>query len=243
MKHLSLFYFKYMAALLLAVGLAGCGAIKNISDGKPLLFNSSGAKEQSDLQARIRVIEEANDREVARNKWIEEKMNHSDQLCGTYINSMLKNSEAWQLNDKDNDELDKKLQLAISLRKFDRADPDALLFARGDEKKLENPIALSLIKTIERSRRMARIQMKARFEGSFAQYSVKQALMDVAAYHRSCSTKFAAEKLARSTTMLMSPEQREESIQTLMQLRQKLMDEGMSTRSVQQKINAIILDH
>jgi len=243
MQYMSSIFFKCLAVLLLVVGLTGCGAIKNISDGKPLLFNASGAKEQSDLQARIRVIEEANDREAARNKWIQEKMSSSDQLCDAYINSMLQNSEAWQLSEKHNDELDKNLQLAISLRKFDRADSDALLFARGDEKKLENPIALSLAKTIERTRRMARIQMKARLEGSFAQYSVKQALMDVAAYHGSCSTKFAATELARSTTMAMSPEQKSESIASLMQLRQKLMDEGLNTRSVQQKIDAVILAH
>ncbi|MBN4077062.1 hypothetical protein JYT48_02200 [Mariprofundus ferrooxydans] len=229
--------FKFIGSIVLLVVLSSCGSLQSLL----LSTSDDGA---SALKEELRDVDQANDRAASRNKMMWEMIAASDHICEQYINDMLSDSDAsFPLRERSVDALDTKLTAAIGLRSFDQTNAESTLFAALHVGSAAAAIRTALAKTITRTRGLARIQLKARLGGYISEYSVKQALMDVAAYHNSCSARFAATELARVTTMQMSDTKREASIETLMQLRQKLMSEGMNTRAVQQKIDALILDY
>jgi len=232
------FYLKFIGGIVLLVNLSSCGTLQSFVPS----FSEAGA--ESVLKQQLRAIDEANDRAVSRNKMIWEMITASDQICNEYVNQMLHEAgQKFPFREKGNDGLDAKLESAIALRKFDHASVNHTLFATVDVEDPEKDVRIALAKTIMNTRALARIQLKARLDGYISEYSVKQALMDVAAYHNSCSASFAATELARVTSMQMSDAKRKTSIEALIQLRQKLMSEGMNTRAVQQKIDTLILDY
>jgi len=232
------FYLKFMGSIVLLLGLSSCGTLQSF------LPSSPQADGDSVLKQELRAIDEASDRKLSRNALIRKMLANSDQRCEQYINNMRNSHEqSFSINDRAHDELDARIQSAIRLRKFDKANVETTLFSSVHVEQPSVALRAALAKTIERSRALARVQLKARLESDIAAYSVKQALMDVAAYHHGCSAVFAATKLARVTTMQMTDAKRKAALETLMQVRQKLISEGINTRSVQQKIDALILDY
>jgi len=229
---------KFVVVIVLVFGLSGCGSLQS------MFSSSSEDGELNVLKQQLRTIDEANSRADGRNKMIWEMIATSDQMCKQYVNDMLHGEDqTFPYNDKASDALNAKITAAIALRTFDQSNANRTLFASTHNEQPAQAIRIALAKTITRSRALARIQLKARLDGYISEYSVKQALMDVAAYHDSCSATFAAIELARVSTKQMTAEKRNASIQALIELRQKLISEGMNTRAVQQKMDALILDY
>jgi len=229
-----LFHLKCIVAMVLAIALSGCSSLSASSQGEPLNV----------LKEELRSIDEGNSRAAGRNKMIWEMIATSDHICEQYVDDMLHDDhQNFPLQDRSSDALDAKIAAAIALRTFDQANANDVLFASMPPEQPARAIRIALAKTITRTRALAKIQLKARLDGYISEYSVKQALMDVAAYHDSCSVTFAALELARVTTMHMTAEKRNASIEALIELRQKLISEGMNTRAVQQKMDALILDY
>jgi len=232
------FDLKFIGSIVFLLSLSSCGTLQSF------LPSSPEADGESVLKQELRVIDEANDRAASRNKMIQKMMVESDDVCQHYVKQVLaEGGKEFPFREKTNDGLDAKLKSAIALRRFDQADENKTLFASRHVEDPEKDVRIALVKTIIKTRALARIQLKARLDGYITGYSLKQALMDVAAYHHSCSASFAATELARLTTMQMSDATRKASIETLMALRQKLMSEGINTHAVQQKIDALILDY
>ncbi|MDQ6970057.1 MAG: hypothetical protein Q9M16_06090 [Mariprofundus sp.] len=233
-----LFHSKFVVVIVVIFGLSGCGSLQS------MFSSSSEDGELNVLKQELRTIDEGNSRADGRNKMIWEMIATSDHICEQYVNDMLHDEDqTFPFKDKASDALGAKITAAIALRTFDQSNANHTLFASTHIEQPAQAIRIALAKTITRTRRLAKIQLKARLGGYISEYSVKQALMDVADYHDSCSARFAAIELARVNTMQMTAEKRNASIQALIELRQKLMSEGMNTRAVQQKMDALILDY
>ncbi|WP_072659906.1 hypothetical protein [Mariprofundus micogutta] len=107
-----------------------------------------------------------------------------------------------------------------------------------------NPVkelGTSIISVIKTNRKHSRSILKEREDMDIHRYSVKQALQDIQVYHQSCSIQLGVSEVARMTSQRMTLDEKKAAIESLLQLRQTLMKQGLSTRSVQQKIDAVIL--
>ena len=235
--------FKYAAIILVSFSLTSCGTLQSIHEYTPSLFQTPKKSEITPLQKELRAFDLANDREAARNTFIQKMMITSDQLCEKYKRKIIDDSQSWSIkSEKYDKQFDEQLKEAISIRQSDLVRPNVTILARNEGETVEYAIAQTLVESIESTRNMAGVQLKARMEDSLRQYSLKQGLLDLKAYHDSCSVAFAAQTLARESVGKMTSSERNASIESLMKLRQKLMDEGLNARAVQQKIDALILD-
>ncbi len=237
-------YLKYITITLMLFTLSACGTLQTIYEETPSLFQKAEKTELNPLLKELRALDLANDREAARNRFMQELITSSDKICEKYKQQILNDSQQWNMySEKGGLQFETKLKEAISLRQSDRINPNMTILSMHEMDSAEHAMATILTETIESSQKMARIQLKARMEDSIRQYSVKQGLLDLQAYHHSCSVQFAAAAVARARAEKMTPEEKSASIEALLQLRQKLMDEGLNTRAVQQKIDALILAH
>jgi len=78
-------------------------------------------------------------------------------------------------------------------------------------------------------------------ETNIHHYSLKQALMDINAYHETCTNAFGANELAHSSMHKTTPAEKRVAIAELMQLRKEMKSQGLNTRSIQHKIDTIIM--
>jgi len=235
---------KYIIISLMVFTLSACGTMQSIYEEAPSLFQTPKKTEVKPLLQELRALDLANDREAARNTFMQEMITSSNKICDKHKQQILNDSRQWDMHSKQDDvQFEEQLKEAISLRQFDHISPNMTILPIQETETVEHTMATILTETIEASRRLARIQLKARMEDPIRQYSVKQGLLDLQAYHHSCSVQFAAAAVARANAGKMTPEERNAAIEGLIQLRQKLMDEGLNTRAVQQKIDALILDH
>jgi len=236
-------FFKYLAITVLAFSLSSCGTLQSIYEEAPSLFQTPKKSEIDPLQKELRALDLANDREAARNAYIQNLIVASDQLCEKHKRKIIADSQLWDVkSEKENRQFDEQLKEAISLRRSDLVRPNVTVLSRNEMETAEYSLAKTIVESIETTRKMTGIQLKARMEDPLRQYSLKQGLLDVQAYQNSCSVTFAAGTLARKSVEKMTPDERSASIESLMKLRQKLMDEGLNARAVQQKIDALILD-
>jgi len=235
-------YLQWISLALLAFSLSACATVQSVYEGAPSIFQSDNKTDVNPLLKTLRALDLANDREAARNAYIQDMIAVSDRICEEHMQQIRHDSLQWSMDtETDNGALEQQLKEAIRLRDSDHITPNMTILSIPETETPENTMANLLIETIEATRRLARIQIKSSMENAIRQYSLKQGLLDVQAYHRSCSVPYAAAVVARAGEMT-APE-RNASIEDLMQLRQKLMDEGLNTRVVQQKIDALILDH
>jgi len=237
-------YLKPVTITLFVLTLSGCGTLQTIYDDAPTLFETSKKTEVNPLLQKLRALDLANDREAARNTFMKDMITSSDRLCDKQKQQILHDSQQWDIDSEKGDrQFEDMLKEAIDLRQYDHTNPGMTLLSKRELATPERAMATVIIKNIEETRKLARIQLKSRMEEAIRQYSVKQGLLDLQAYHNSCSIHFAAGSMAIASTVKMTPAERNASIEDLMQLRQKLMDEGLNARAVEQKIDALILDH
>ena len=206
---------------------------------------SDETEPDSALKQSLKDVDEAVDRTAARNRLIRTMISESDKSCVQYLSELQSDAEQKVvLKQRARDALDKRLQAAIALRRFDHVDADKLLLAGHDSHETAvHAVNRTLAATIRRSRAMSAMQLSKRLEADITAYSLKQALLDVSAYHDSCSADFAVIELTRTVTEARSADERSASMAALIQLRKQLISQGISTRVLQQKIDALIMDY
>lgn len=234
-------FSKPLILLLLLISLSGCSNVEAIyKDGKSMLTETLKSDPSESMNPQLQAVDRATDRGAARNKLARELIGDSDRTCEKQLGKIADNAEGWRINSDSPGDMGKKLDSAISKRQFDIADPATTLMALSSSADAGKALGKALVETIQRHRNKARIELNNRMEAGISHYSLKQVLMDIRAYHNTCTTAFGINQLAGSSHRL-SPEEKQAAIDSLMQMRKQLMQEGMNPRSIQRKIDDIIL--
>jgi len=223
------------------IALSGCSHVEAIyKDGKSMLSDSMKSDASETMSPQLQAVDRANDREAARNKLAREMIAESDRSCEKQLSRIDSAVENWNISSNSPGELEEKLDSVISKRQFDNVGSAAPLFAQSSSADAGKRLANTLVTTIKDQRSRARIELDRRMEASITHYSLKQVMIDIRSYHNSCTTAFAVNQLAGKSTKKMTPEEKNAAIDELIEMRKKLMREGLNPRPVQQKIDAII---
>jgi len=229
----------------LLLTLAGCAKIQGVLASSGLLASaskSSASAPAQDINSRMMRVDKANDRQVARNALTRELMRESDQACELYLARIPAQVARWEMEMRRDDKLESTLADAIKVRALDRVTPDLILHPPGDSSQAAPELAASITAMVRKNRAQTSMILKDREEMDIHRYSLKQALQDVQGYHQLCSLELGAAEVARATVQPTSVADKQAQIEPLMQLRQILMQQGLNTRAVQQKIDAVIME-
>ena len=228
------------------LAISGCTSLQSaIEQGKATtarLFTDTAKKEEaSKMDRKLQAVDLANDRAAARNELIREMLADSDKACATDLSALSEKVEGWSYNNTAPGDLGKSLEAAIGKRQFDSADASHVILADKLSGDAGKTVAEAVVSTIKRNRKLAQLELDRRMETNIHHYSLKQALMDVRAYHETCTSAFGSRELARISMQRLTPEEKSAAIDSLMQLRKKMKMEGLNTRSIQHKIDTIIM--
>ncbi|NWF37185.1 hypothetical protein [Mariprofundus sp. KV] len=228
---------------LLLISLSGCSNLEAIyEEGRAKLFSSTGKSDKlTAMDRQLQAVDRANDRVAARNELVRQMIAESDSACEKELGIIADDIENWKIDNRAPGPLGEKLEAAIAKRQFDTGNTKESQFVQGNAEPPAKALANAIVETIKRNRNKARSTLDERMEASINHYSLKQALMDLDAYHNLCTTALGASQLARSTSVRMSPEEKSAAIDSLVQMRKKLMQEGINPRSIQRKIDDIIM--
>ena len=228
---------------LLLISLSGCSNLEAIyKDGKSMLFSSTTKNDKlTALDRQLQAVDRANDRAAARNELVRQMIAESDSACEKELGIIAGDIENWKLDNRAPGPLGEKLGAAIAKRQFDSGNAKASQFVQANTEPPAKALANAIVETVKRNRNLARVKLDERMEASINHYSLKQALMDLDAYHNICTAAFGASQLASTTTVHMSPEEKSAAIDSLVQMRKQLMQEGINPRSIQRKIDEIIM--
>lgn len=231
---------QWITLILLITGLNGCNSVKNLigSENAAILENLTSSKS---IAARIRHIDQANDRQAARNAIIHELVAESDRKCALILKEVPDQINKWHFNSVDGDTLTAMLTENIGKREFDPLNDELTNKPLSANDNPTQALADTVVSVIEKQRQQILSTLKTRQEIDIHGYSMRQALQDIRYYHSSCSVAYGISEVAAAMTPAMTPEEKQAAIDALMQLRQTLIQQGISTRAVQQKIDAIIL--
>jgi len=239
-------YFRLILPALL-LGLSGCSTYEAIvgSDTSTMFSRISDNERQNhgadDASTRLMNIDHALDRNAARNGLVRDLVAESDQACDKTIAAISTQVEAWELRPQKADKLGLLLQDAMAQRQLDIISPELVIDQPAISATPTKALGEAIVAAINKNRAQIRKLLKEREDTDIHRYPVKQALQDVQAYHHACSLQLGVSEVARLSSPRMTPAERQTEIEALMQLRQTLMQQGLSTRSVQQKIDAVIL--
>ncbi|WP_155901577.1 hypothetical protein [Mariprofundus ferrooxydans] len=233
-----------MTLPVLLLSMSGCADIQQAFDpGRSGLLSafSKEAASGHDIRSRLLHADQASDREAARNALIREFISTSDQSCNKVLAGIPGQVKKWELKSRHTDNLDKILADGIGQRQFDSVNPALTLNRPGEADHSKQLLAESIISTIRHNRERTLVEIQAHEEMNIHRYSLKQALQNVQAYHSACAVEAGIAGVARSTMRRMTPAEKQAEIESLMQLRQTLIRQGVSTRAVQKKIDAVIM--
>ena len=239
-------WWKILAATSLFT-LSGCANIQDMYESTTTtLFagmpeKGSYTSTANDITTRMLRVDRANDRNAARNALVRELITESDQICDKRLAAFPEQIEAWKLRAAKADSLNSTLENGIEQRVLDTINPELKMNQPPISSQPKKLLGETIIAMIRKNRTQTRIILKNREEMDIHRYSVKQAMQDVQNYHRSCTVELGLSEVVRATSRRMSPDEKQAKIESLMLLRQTLMKQGLSTRSVQQKIDAVIL--
>ena len=242
-------FFK-SAGLMLLAGfiLVGCGSFGGgmfggSSDGGLFSqFQSPGTEQSSnEFSARMTRVDQANDRQAARNNLIEELMRESDQRCRENLVEIREQIEDWDFDAPPLDQFSATLERGMAQRNYDTINSDLKPIAASAQIKPGAELGQTITSKIEARRKQLGNAIRERKDMDIHRYPVKQALGDIKAYHQSCSLNLGIGEMVRASNPVYTDEQRKAKIESLMKLRQTLIDQGISPRAVQQKIDAVIL--
>jgi len=228
--------------------LTGCANIQKAIESGASGLRSAFAEESPttsahDITSRLIRADQANDRIAARNTLSRELINDSDQACSTVLASIPEQVEKWKFESGHTDKLEKILTDGINQRQLDAVNPALALNQPAITNKPKQQLGESIVSMIKKQRGRIRLTLAEREDMDIHRYTLKQALQDVQAYHRTCSVDLGLSEVARSTSQGMSAEEKQAKIESLLQLRQTLMQQGLNTRAVQQKIDAVVLEN
>ncbi|MDX8405472.1 MAG: hypothetical protein R8K50_04900 [Mariprofundus sp.] len=236
----------YFLLPFLLLGLGGCASIQNTFDSATsgLTFPSkrAGSTPAQDINSRMMRVDQANDRQAARNALVRELINEADQSCEQMLAGIPERVSKWKLTMRPLDKLDETLATAIEHRPLDRVNEEVALHLAVDSSRASQQLATSIIAMIRKTGEQTVLILKAREEMDIHRYSLKQALQDVQSYHRLCSLELGTAEVARATLKHPSMAEKQAQIDALIQLRKTLIQQGLNTRAIQQKIDAVILD-
>ncbi|TLS77983.1 hypothetical protein FE236_02525 [Mariprofundus erugo] len=226
--------------ILLMTGLNGCNSVQKLigSENAAMLESLTSSKS---ITSRIQHIDQANDRQAARNIIIQELLAESDRKCALVLKEVPEQINKWHLGSVDGDKLTTMLTENIAKREFDPLNDELTNNPLAATENPQKELADTIISVIEKQRQQILSTLKTREEIDIHGYSMRQALQDIRYYHNSCSIPYGISTVAAATTPAMTPEEKQAAIDALMQLRQTLIEQGISTRAVQQKIDAVIM--
>jgi len=239
-------YNRLMLPVLL-LGLSGCSTYDAIvgSDTSAMFSRISDSERQTrdpdDASTRLMNIDRALDRNSARNRLVREFIAESDQACDRTLADISGQIENWKMEPQKADKLSVMLQDAMAQRQLDTVNPDLAITPPATSANPAIALRESILTTIKKSREEIRKLLKEREDTDIHRYSVKQALQDVQTYHHSCALQPGVSEVARLSSHRMSAAEKQAEIEALMQLRQTLIQQGISTRAVQRKIDEVIL--
>jgi len=228
--------------------LSGCADVQGMYESTTTTLFEGLPKTEShpvlakDITSRMDRVDNAMDRNMARNTLIRELIAESDQICNSRLAEIPDQMEKnWKLKTARGDALSSTLDNGIEQRILDTITPDLTMNQPLTFNHPKKVLGESIVSMIRKNREQSRIILKSREEMDIHRYSLKQAMQGVQAYHRSCTIELGISELAGMTSHRMSAQEKQAKIESLMLLRQTLMKQGLSTRSVQQKIDAVIL--
>jgi len=236
-----------IVAATVLLSLSSCANIQDMYDTTTTtLFAGMPEKESytstaNDITSRMLRVDRAMDRNVARNALMQELITESDQICNSKLAGIPKQVEGWKLKSKKNDTLNSTLENGIGQRVLDATNPELALKQPDRSNQPKKVLGEAIVSMIKKNREHTRTILKNREEMDIHRYSVKQAMQDIQTYHRSCDPELGISEVVRATSRRMTAAEKQAEIESLMLLRQTLMKQGLSTRSVQQKIDAVIL--
>ncbi len=233
---------------LLLVALTGCANVRDALDaGKSGLMSmlpeksSDTVPAHGDITSRLHRVDQAYDNTLARNTLTHELIDGADQTCKQTFVDLTAQIKHWKMPSSRHDKLDEMLTIGIAQRNLDRSNPELSLVQPADATNAKQQLTDAIITTINKQRGAIRLALTAREKMDISRYPIKQALRDVQAYHRACTLSSGLAGVAHNTSQRMTAEEKHEQIESLMQLRQTLMQQGLNTRAIQQKIDTIIL--
>jgi len=249
----SLSTIKAACMLPLLFALAGCATINdtystsggsivpefisNIGSGKSTVEKRSDA-----MTVRMMSVDQASDRMRARNELIVDLLDESDGLCTARLEKIAAKAQKWPLQDESEpDQLDSALSKGIAQRQYDKINPDMRLPISDASGHPGQTLAAIISKEIRKQRQTTRNSIENRLQMDIHQYSLKQSLEDVQVYHNSCRLDQGIASVAKATSIRMTAEERQAELDSLLQIRQTLMHQGLSTRAIQKKIDALIM--
>ncbi len=239
-------YFRLILPALL-LGLTGCSGFQGSydSDTSSMFTEISGNERETSgnkkIDKRLVELDHALDRNAARNALVREFIAESDQVCDKKLTAISDQIEEWELNPKQSDKLSKTLNETIASRQLDTVTPELTINQPASASNPVKELGQSIVSIIKRNREQTRVILKDREYMDIHRYSVKQALQDMQVYHQSCSIQLGISEAARMTSQRMTTEEKKAEIESLIQLRETLMKQGLSARAIQQKIDAVIL--
>jgi len=239
-------YYRLILPSLL-LGLTGCSSFQDTynSDTSSMFYEISETEGETSgnkkIDKRLVELDHALDRNAARNALMREFIVESDQACDKKLTDISDQIEDWELNPDKSDKLSKILNETIASRQLDTVTPELAINQPASANNPVKELGESIVSIIQRNRKQTRVILKDREDMDIHRYSVKQALQDMQAYHQSCSIQLGVSEAARLASQRMTTEEKKAEIESLIQLREILMKQGLSTRAIQQKIDAVIL--
>jgi len=232
---------------LLLLMLGGCANIQQtFKSGTAGLLSAFSEKTTPasghDITSRMLRVDQASDRVTARNALTHELLSDSDQACDKLLARVPEQIDKWNIESGNADKLTPILADGIQQRQFDSVNPALVLNQPAISSKPKQQLAEAIVSMIKKQRARIRLALTGREEMDIHRYSVKQALQDVQTYHRACSVELGISEVARSDSQGMTAEEKQAKIESLLQLRQTLMQQGLNTRAIQQKIDAVVLE-
>lgn len=223
-----------------AYSTSGSGALPGILD--QIGGDSEEQKQAKAMNLRMMSVDQAADRVRARNELIIDLLTESDTACSKRLTEMAADAEHWPVSKSEKkDQLSLTLESGIAQRKYDKSNADMRIALPETTGSAAETLVRTIGEQIDKQRQQTRTEIEARLQMDIHRYTLKQALEDVQTYHESCSIEQGAAAVARATERRMSAEERQAELESLFKLRQTLMEQGLSTRAVQKKIDAVIM--
>jgi len=234
-----------LPVLLLMLG--GCVTVQDVMESDPSGLLSSLAEKTAATPAEVinkRMLhaDQASDRIGARNSLIGELISDADQVCHHRLALLPQQIEKWTLAIHRRDKLAILLNDGISQRPLDHINPDLAIALPEPGPDPKQQLADAMVAIITAQREAIRTTLTAREELDIHRYPIKQALLDVRTYHLACSAELGLSGVTHaSSSQRMTVEEKQMKVESLIQLRQILMEQGLSTRTIQKQIDAVIL--
>ena len=231
--------------------LSGCSTMGGVYDQTVDTISSiTGSSEAPDkpkvkeknMLARARDLDKADDTTYERNELILDLLNEADQSCNAYLTELTKRGNEWTVPNKYTEKSMQYLHEAITIREIDRiSDKDAAL-AKLEKPKTGQHLGDLMAKDLRAVRLQAREAIEFKLSHlDFYQYTPKQAFLDLQTYQQMCTYEFAETRISKALQPRMTEEEKAAEIERLIEMRKTLMQEGMSTRALQQRIDELIL--